>query len=248
MSNDHVSRELDSLTSDLTSAFGDDLLSIVLYGSAARADYLGHGGSDLNIVVVLRDISLQSLERGTKATRAWETAGNRPLLFFSPEWISGSCDVFPLEFLDIVAWHRVVHGSDPFAELTVSTENLRLQCESELKTKLIHLRTGYIQVHENPDTLAKLLAASYAPIATLCRGVLRLAGAEVPGNARDVIRAAAALCGFDPGPFEEAAAVKSGGPGAASSAIKPLFAAYYKQVETLARAVDAGLIIKGAKR
>ena len=248
MSDDHVSKELASLTEDLKGAFGGDLLSVVLYGSAARTDYLGHGGSDLNVVVVLRDISLGSLERGTTVTRAWESAGNRPLLFFSPDWIARSADVFPLEFLDIVTWHRVVFGPDPFANLTVSMENLRLQCESELKTKLIHLRTGYIQLHEDSDSLAKLLAASYSPIATLCRGVLRLAGAVVPENARDVVRAASALCGFAPEPFEEAAAVKSGGPGAASMAIKPLFAAYYTQVETLARAVDAGLIIKGAKQ
>src|SRR5262245_30999757 len=248
MSNDHVSKEMASLTEKLKGAFGGDLLSVVLYGSAARSDYLGQGGSDLNVVVILRDISLESLERGTAVTRTWESAGNRPLLFVSPEWIARSCDVFPLEFLDIVAWHRVVHGDDPFAGLTVSMENLRLQCESELKTKLIHLRTGYIQLHENSDALARLLAASYAPIATVCRGVLRLAGAAVPDNARDVIRAASAICRFEAGPFEEAAAVKKGGPGAASTAIKPLFRACYEQVETMARAVDAGLIIKGAKQ
>ena len=199
MSNDQVTKEMASLTGELMGAFGDDLLSVVLYGSAARADYLGRGGSDLNVVAVLRDISLQSLERGTQVTRAWESAGNRPLLFFSPDWIARSCDVFPLEFLDIVAWRRVAHGADPFAGLKVSMENLRLQCESELKTKLIHLRTGYMQLHEDSGALAKLLAASYSPITTLCRGVLRLAGAAVPDNAGDVVRATATLCGFEPG-------------------------------------------------
>lgn len=248
MSNAQVTKEMAALTADLKGAFGDDLLSVVLYGSAARADYLGRGGSDLNVVVVLRDISLGSLERGTSVTRAWESGGNRPLLFFSPEWIARSSDVFPLEFLDMVEWHDVAYGADPFTGLQVSMENLRLQCESELKTKLLHLRTGYVRLHEDSDALARLLAASYAPITTLCRGVLRLAGATVPDNARDVVHAAAAICGFDRGPLEEVAAVKKGGPGAASTALKPLFSAYYTQVETLARAVDAGLIIKGAKQ
>ena len=248
MINAQVTKEMATLTTELQQAFAEDLLSVVLYGSAARSDYLGHGSSDLNVVVVLRDISLASLERGTGVTRTWESAGNRPLLFFSPDWIARSCDVFPLEFLDIVAWHHVAHGADPFVDLRVSMENLRLQCESELKTKLIHLRTGYVQVHEDSEALARLMAASYAPVATICRGVLRLAGASVPDKARDVVRATADLCGFEPEPFEEVEAVKSGGPGAASTAIKPLFGAYYTQVETLARAVDAGLIIKGANR
>lgn len=105
-----------------------------------------------------------------------------------------------------------------------------------------------MRLHEDSAALAKLLASSYAPITTICRGVLRLAGAAVPDNAHDVVRAAARLCEFEPGPFEEVAAVKKGGPGAASTAIKALFRVYHTQVETLARAVDAGLIIKGANQ
>ena len=246
MTKDDSTKHLTELTEELRGAFGQDLLSVILYGSAARADHQG-SGSDLNLVVVLRDISLESLERGTLPTRSWESKGNRPLLFFSPEWISRSCDVFPLEFLDIVAWHRVVFGDDPFAGLSVSADNLRLQCESELKTKLIHLRTGYIGCHEDPEKLARLLAASYAPVVTLCRGALRVAGAEVPAAAQDVVRRAAALCGFDPAPFDEVAAIKRGGPGAAALGMKPLFKNYYAQVEAVARSVDAGLAAKGAR-
>ncbi|HEY3175201.1 MAG TPA: nucleotidyltransferase domain-containing protein [Candidatus Polarisedimenticolia bacterium] len=247
MTTDDLTGQMTGLTGELREAFGEDLLSVVLYGSAARSDHQG-SGSDLNIVVVLRDIGLESLERGTRPTRAWEAKGNRPLLFFSPEWISRSCDVFPLEFLDIVAWHRVIHGPDPFAGLVVSSENLRLQCESEIKTKLIHLRTGYIAFHEDAGQLARLMAASFAPIVTLCRGVLRLAGREVPSTAHEVIRLGAELCGFDPAPFDDVAAVKRGGPAAASLGMKALFKNYCAQVEAMARAVDAGLPANGAKR
>lgn len=240
-------KRLDELASTLKKAFGDDLLSVVLYGSAARGDHFGAGGSDLNVAVVLKEISLQTLERGTGASGAWTAAGNRPLLFLSPEWIERSCDVFPMEFLDIIDSHVVVEGPDSFAGLTVSQGNLRLQCESELKIKLIHLRTGYMELHENSEALARLMAASYASIVAVCRGVLRVAGRQVPQRSDDVVRSTGALCGLDSGPFVEVAAIKRGGPAAAAVAMKPLFKRYYAQVETLARVVDAGFG-KGADR
>jgi len=233
-------RRVETLAESLRTAFGADLLSVVLYGSAARADHFGHGGSDLNVAAVLKEISLASLERGTKASRAWSQEGNRPLLFLSPEWIDRSRDVFPIEFLDIVDAHVVILGSDPFAGLSVSLDNLRLQCESELKVKLIHLRTGYMEMHEDANLLARLMAASYASVISICRGALRAAGRPAPARSEDVVGEVSALCGIDAAPFVEVAAIKRGGPGAAALAVKPLFKRYYDQVEMLARSVDAG--------
>jgi hypothetical protein len=230
---------LTSLAGSLREAYGADLVSVTLYGSAARGDLVA--GSDLNVVVVLRDLSLESLERGAPAVRTWQSAGNRSLLFFSPEWIERSADVFPLEFSDMRQWHVVIEGSDPFASFDAARETLRTQCESELKTKLIHLRTGYLELHHDETALARLLAASHAPLVALCRGVLRLSGQQPPVQADEAVSRAADVCGFDPAPFRDVAAIKSGGPQAASMAVKPLFRRYYAQVETLARAVDGGL-------
>jgi hypothetical protein len=230
---------LSGLASSLQKTFGSDLVSVALYGSAARGDHAA--GSDLNVVVVVRDLSLEALERATSVTRQWQAAGNRPLLFFSPEWIERSGDVFPLEFTDMKQWNLVVAGSDPFAAFEADPERMRSQCESELKTKLIHLRTGYMELHQDEAALARLLAASHAPLVALCRGVLRLSGQPAPVHADEAVDRAASLCGFDPAPFAEVAAIKRGGPGAASMAVKPLFRRYYAQVEIMARAVDAGL-------
>jgi len=230
-------KQLDKLCEELQRVFGDDLLSVVLYGSAARSEDFAPG-SDLNVLVVLKEITLESLERGTAPTRRWETQGNRPLLFFSPEWIRRSSDVFPLEFLDIQESHRVLAGVDPFAGLDVPRENLRLQCESELKTKLIHLRTGYMELHEDPEALSRLLASSYAPLVAILRGALRITGSPVPARSEEVVASAAKACGLDPAPFLEVAAIRRGGVAAASA--KPVFKRYYAQMETLARFVDAG--------
>jgi hypothetical protein len=239
-----VRQTLDQLTSQLRDGFGEDLLAVVLHGSAARGDHMA-GGSDLNVVAVVKDLSLDELARGGEAMRRWEQQGNRPVLFLSPEWIERSCDVFPLEFLDILESHVVVFGTDPFAGLTVSHANLRLQCESELKTKLLHLRTGYVEFHQDADQLCRLVAASYASIAAVGRGVLRLGGLPVPDSSQEVLREVARLCGLETAPFDQAAALKRRGPSALSMKASDLFKAYYGQVERLARAVDAGLTHTG---
>ena len=236
-----MQRELERLATELQGAFGGSLRSVILYGSAARGDHAGSGASDLNVLVVLKDLSLESLEKGAKASRSWEAAGNRPLLFFSPEWIERSRDVFPIEFSDMLDARRVVWGEDSLAGLQVSPEHLRLQAENEIKTKLIHLRTGYVRSHDDEEALGRLIAASYAPVVALCRAALRISGEPIPRAGGDAVRKAAALYGMDPVPFDEAAAVKRGGPAAASMAVKLLFKRYYAQVDALARAIDAGI-------
>lgn len=239
-------QRLGRLAEELRTAFGGDLISVVLYGSAARGDTAGAIGSDLNVVVVIKDLSLDSLERGTRITRSWEESGNRPLLFLSPEWVARSCDVFPMEFLDIIESHRVISGPDPFAGLHVSHDNLRLQCEFELKTRLIHLRTGYMELHKDSGSLGRLLAASFAPVVAILRATLRIAGQPAGAHHDDVIDRVAVHCGLDPAPFHEVAALKRGGPRAVPADVKTLFKRYYAQVESLANAVDAGIAKGGA--
>ena len=54
----------------LVDRYGEDLVSVVLYGSAARGDYR-EGISDLNVLVLLRTLNPELLRRGTEITRSW---------------------------------------------------------------------------------------------------------------------------------------------------------------------------------
>lgn len=186
----------------LRDTYGDGLVSVVLYGSAARGEFQ-EGVSDLNMLVLLRDTRPATLRRGSGMARDWARQGNPPPLILGADEWTRSADAFPIEFADIQAAHRILHGTDPFAEVVVDREHLRLQCEHELKGKQIQLREGFLLSAEQPKELGALLVRSFSTFLVLFRTVLRLAGAPVSHDAEETIAEVARRVGFDPGPLRE---------------------------------------------
>jgi hypothetical protein len=203
-------RRAEEFAERLPGAFGDALLSVVLYGSAARGDYR-EGVSNLNLFVVVRAVDAATLRLGSALAREWVAAGNPPpLILDEAEW-RGSADVFPIEYSDMLEAHLLLHGADPFDGLEIEWSDLRLQCEHELKTKQIQLREHYLLAADQPADLGKLLTHSFPTFLTLFRTALRLAGDEVPRPPEAVLSAAARRIGFDAAPFLEVLKARQGG-------------------------------------
>lgn len=223
------------LIEELRAAAGPRLLSVVLYGSAARGDYRERA-SDLNLLLVLDDLGPATLEAIAPAVRRWTRRGQPVPRLFTPALLADSADAFPIEFLDIRAGHRVLHGDDPVAGLAIRRDHLRLQCEREMKEKLMRLREAYLFAHGRPRALRALLAASSGAFTALFRGCLFLMGeARSPGG-DEVVRVFCDRAGLDPAPFAEAARLRD--TGLPAGALRDLFGRYYAALERAARAVD----------
>src|SRR3954471_11063860 len=103
---------LEDLVTQLKAAFGDDLRSVVLYGSAAGGDHTKH--SDQNVLVIVRQVPMPAAKAIAATSRAWAEAGNpAPLVFTEAEW-RGSSNIFPMEYADILDRNQVLHGASPF--------------------------------------------------------------------------------------------------------------------------------------
>ena len=61
-------------------------------------------------------------------------------LFIARGYIQQSLDTFPLEFLNISSSYQLVFGDDILENIEFKAEDVRTQCERELKGKLLHLR------------------------------------------------------------------------------------------------------------
>ena len=85
--------------------------SVVLYGSAARSDWVP-GRSDVNLLVLVDDTSSTALRRLTPAVTEWHTKGFAPPLIMGREEWQRSADVFPIEIADMQVAHRVLCGVD----------------------------------------------------------------------------------------------------------------------------------------
>lgn len=221
----------------LRGTYGDVLVSVVLYGSAARGDF-HEGVSDLNMLVLLRDTRPSTLRRGSGMARDWAKQGNPPPLILGADEWSRSADAFPIEFADIQTAHRILHGTDPFADVVVDREHLRLQCEHELKGKQIQLREGYLLSAEQPKELGALLVHSFSTFLVLFRTVLRLAGGPVSHDAEETIAEVARRVGFDVAPLRDILAARRTKTPLKPRADSPLVTGYLDAVARTVEFVD----------
>lgn len=196
---DHLDRARE-FSRRLVEIYGDELVAVGLYGSAARGEYRD-GSSDLNVLVIVRELDAERLRRGSALAGEWVEAGNPPPLMFSEDEWRGSADAFPIEYSDIADAHLVLHGNDIFAGIEVRWKDLRLICEHELKSKKIALRERYLLAAETPTELGMLLTSSISTFVALFRAMHRLGGTTPPADSRTVITQLARTATFDPDPF-----------------------------------------------
>lgn len=229
--------QLEAFAGNLALALGQDLVSLVLYGSAARGDF-SPDRSDLNLLLILADASPARLRPIGPAVHAWVKAGHPPPLIFSQQGWHASTDVFPLEVEDMRQAHRVLRGQDPFLGLNTSPVDLRYQLEREVLGKLLQLRAEYVASGPHPKALSALLANSAATFFVLFRAVLRLRGSVVPTTPGELVKAAAQVAGFDPTAFDWVLERLAGRKVRELERFDPIAERYLSAIERLAVFVD----------
>jgi hypothetical protein len=222
---------------DLAGAYGDDLVSVVLYGSAARGEYR-EGVSDLNVLVLLRDTASGTLRRGAALARAWGDAKNPPPLIMSEREFHGSGDVFPIELSDIRDANVLLHGADPFVGLVIRPEDTRLELERELKAGYIRLRTRYLTDAGDAARFEPVLLKSLSTFLVMFRTVLRLSGEDAVRDPEAVVRAVAERVGFDPAPLLAIVRARGGGAKLDVRPESPVVTGYLDAVAEVVRYVD----------
>ena len=221
----------------LKAALGDELVSVVLYGSAASGDY-HEKHSDLNVLCVLSRVGLSELERAEEPLRWWLKRGQPAPLLFSVEEIQDGADVFPIEFLDIKENYRLLHGQDFVANLELSTAQHRLELEHELRSRLLRLRKRFIETRQDPKAVTKLMLDSLPTFATLFRHALLLAGVRAPARKQEIFRAAAEHFQVGPGPFDLLLDVRRGNRQLSGGEVRGCFEKYLAGITRMCETVD----------
>jgi predicted nucleotidyltransferase len=164
---------LDGFSSGLKALYQEGLISLILYGSAASGEFKP-GFSNINLLVVLNDTGLENLSKSVPLLKK-SAFRNLNCLFFTPEYIAGSADVFPIEFLDMKENYLVIYGKDLLAPLAIDLKNLRFQCEQELKAKLLSIKSFYL-FNRDKAALQNLLVRSFTSFLHISRNLIRLKG------------------------------------------------------------------------
>lgn len=227
----------EKFTERLKSACGDNLESVVLYGSAAAGDYAAKG-SDYNLLVVLNVLSPAVLRSLAKPVAAWQRDGNPPPLLFTGKRLAEAADVFPIELFDMRDARRVLCGKDVIAGISVSAANLRLQVEHELRSVKIQLVRKYLSACGNPKRLTALMTGSFSGVLTLFRAALRLYENPVPAEKFQVLEKLSAHVPVKIESFRQIQALKAGALKVKNVDAGQLFEDYLASIEAVVDAVD----------
>jgi hypothetical protein len=169
------------------SAMGENLESVVLYGSTVRGDAQAPY-SDLNLLCVVRSAARAELEKMASLVNWWSQGqGQRSPLIFTADELRRSADVFAIELLDMKRAHRVLYGAEIIASIQVPMNLHRVQVEHELRTLIQKLRQHYLHGPAEEASLRTVLAKSVSSVVTLLRHTLIAMDHDAPIDRHDVL-------------------------------------------------------------
>jgi len=115
---------------------------------------------------------------------------------------------------------------------------LRMQCEREVKGKLLLLREAFLESRGKGKDLQQLIAQSLGAFIAIFNGLLHLKGEELPRHKRDVIKNVCQAFDMDNDLFAKLLDIKEKRVKLSGPEITNLFKAYLKQVQKLWKVVD----------
>ena len=234
---EEVRKLVEPYAKNLIELLGDNICSIAMFGSATGKDFILKK-SNVNLLVVLKEIELAHLKKCFKLVAQGRKKGIVAPLFLTRRHMETSSDVFPIEFLDMRDSHQVIYGEPVFEGLEIGTENLRLECEEQLKGKLIRLRQVYLEVGANAKAIGAVAVESLTSLIPVFRGMLRLVEKEVPRPKSEVIDAASKEFGVDARILHQVLDIKAGRAKLEKKDIEEFYGRYIKEIEKLAVAAD----------
>lgn len=235
-------RSLETLVEDLRGMHGEALRAVLLAGEAAGPEYRPRV-TPLSVVVVLAELGAESLRRMRPRVAAWRRLRIPAPVLLDAATIDRSLDVFPLELLELRDRHLILYGrAEAIAEIEVALPYLRLELEEQLRGKLLHLMSAYLEAGPSPRALRRLLLDSWPGFGVLLRGLLRLRAGERaprPADPEELIGALESRLGVALPSLRRLARVRRGREKLPRAELEPLFDGYLADVRRLGQLVDA---------
>jgi hypothetical protein len=225
------------LTQDYLKVFGKELISLVLYGSAAGGSYIP-GHSDINLLVVLTPAGMDKFMDVLDTVKSWRKRRVAVPLVMTRDFIESSLDSYPIEFLGMKNNHILIYGENVLGELNFNPADLRLQIERELRGKLVLLREGYLEAEGKPRRLRPLIIRSLTAFTAVFNALLYFKQGKAPQNRRDTIKEVGNLFTIDAAVFMLAADIKEGKDKLSGAEVVDFFGKYLREVNNICNIVD----------
>lgn len=229
--------QFNELVTRLQSAQGDNLVSVIVHGSAIAAPG-NPKKSDYQTLIVTRRLAANDLRRFRPVIKWWTGSGYEMPVFFTAEEFGDSLDVFPIEFRQMKRAYRVLYGQDLLADREASKEHLRWQTELELRGKLLRLRSLALPAGESTRDLTNLMTESVVSFIRFLRPIPEILGEEPPLGRLATSRRAGELLNVDTAPIVRILQLRDEPGKLMEIEVQDLFASYLDCLTRVIEAVD----------
>ncbi len=168
-----IQQTLKDFMRDIQAALPGQLASVTVVGSCLSTEFRS-GLSDINTVLVLHEQGQNQLKALAGLAKAMHKKHIAPPLLMTADYIERSRDVFAVELLDFQLSGQTILGENPFVSLTFGKNDVRLQCERELKAMLVRLRQGYIAAGGKIRLMQDVLVSTAKSLLPYLRAILWL--------------------------------------------------------------------------
>jgi hypothetical protein len=173
---DEVGLMLQAFVTASRAAFADDLVAIVLFGSAAEGRY--RLASDINAVVVLSAFAAERVDAVREAFRSAQAAIRLSCMFLLTAEIGAAADVFATKFAGIARRRHVLWGEDPFAGLPISREACLASLRQVVLNVVLRTRELYVARSLREEQAVIAVAELAGPLRAAASALLELEGRE----------------------------------------------------------------------
>lgn len=196
-----VKEKLLQFSQALQGSLGQRLISLTLYGSAARGVYRPRF-SDLNLLLVLESVSHDDLsEMEREFTELRGTVNATPYLLTLNE-LPRVVAAFPTRFLEMKRGYRVLVGQDVLAGIEVDRKALESRCEQELLNVLLRFR-HLLLMGAGGGVLEQAMRRVLPPFIKTLRTLVYLQTGENVDDRDRLMAVAADRFGIPPGAFSQ---------------------------------------------
>jgi hypothetical protein len=196
------------------------------------------GKSDINFMIVLSDKGIDDLDRTFEVVKKWKKRNVATPLFLTKEYVRTSLDAFPIEYLNFQNSHEVVFGKDILQDHTFAPHFLRLQCEREIKGKLLLLREAFVETGGKGKQLQHLIGQSIHAFIAIFNGLLHLQGKPLLPTKHEVVQQVCDSFDLDRALFDKLLDIKEKKKKPSGPEMTSLFQAYLKEIGKMWKLVD----------
>jgi len=189
-------KNLNEFTIELQDLFAGRLKSVFIFGSRANTEITAKT-KNIDLFIILDVVRSEDLTKLFPYTQKWCALGNSvPVVMGKDEFI-GMTDIFSIEYSDIKWNYQLLYGEDNVEAINVNYFDLRLQCERELKSLILKLRSFYLEHGRSKSAVTGSMKKIARTVVVIFRALLRLKNMTPSVYKQDVVEDLATVLRFD---------------------------------------------------